>query len=67
MGHNSDSFIELSKEFLAIINEAITQQNQFISMFAIAADPDKRNELKIGRNDCKTHRNETIRMQLLWK
>lgn len=50
MAESGDDLIALSKEFLANMREAITQQNEFIEMFAIQPDFDEQNELKIGMN-----------------
>lgn len=50
MAESGDDLIALSQEFLANMREAITQQNEFIEMFAIQPDFDEQNELKIGMN-----------------
>lgn len=47
----NNDLITSSKFFLANMKHAITQQNEFIKMFAIQPDPDEQNELKIGKNN----------------
>lgn len=51
MRRTNNYSIASSKEFLANMREAITQQNGFIKMFAIQPDPDEQNELNIGKNN----------------
>lgn len=51
MRRNDRDLIASSKDFLANMKEAITQQNEFIKRFAIIPDPDEQNELKIGKNN----------------
>lgn len=50
METTDDDLIALGKIFLANMRYAITQQNNFIEKFAIQADPDEQNDLKIGEN-----------------
>lgn len=48
MQRTNNELIASSKDFLASTREVITQQNEFIEMFAIQPDADEKNELKIG-------------------
>lgn len=48
MQRTDNELIASSKDFLASTREVVTQQNEFIEMFAIQPDADERNELKIG-------------------